>query len=172
MYDQPKAELYEASPYFSNGSSSRPLLEGTVSRQRGAIDEAFISGQDENGLLTELPVPVSLELLQRGQERYNIYCSPCHNYSGNGQGMIVQRGFPSPISLHDQRLRESSVGYFYNAMTNGFGRMFSYASRIPPEDRWAIAAYIRALQLSQYATLDDVPEEIRLELQQSQGAIR
>ncbi|UCH27995.1 MAG: cytochrome c [Trueperaceae bacterium] len=172
MFDQPKAELYEASPYFSDGSSARPLVEGTVSRQRGSIDATYVSGQDENGLLSELPIPVSLGLLQRGQERYNIYCSPCHNYSGDGQGMIVQRGFPSPTSFHDQRLRDATVGYFYNAMTNGFGRMLSYASRIPPEDRWAIAAYIRALQLSQYATLEDVPEDIRLELLQSQGAIR
>ena len=120
--------------------------------------------------MTELPIPPTLELCQRGQQRYNIYCTPCHNFSGNGLGVIVKKGMPQPVSFHDQRLRDAPVGYFFNAMTNGFGRMYSYASRIPPEDRWAIASYIRALQLSQNATLEDVPEELRDSLP-TQGAL-
>ena len=165
MFDQPKAEVYEESPYFANGSSARELIEGTVSREQGAVPVSFLTGQDENGLMTDLPIPVSLELLQRGQERYNIYCAPCHNYSGDGQGVIVQKGFPQPSSFHIDRLRDAPVGYFYGAMTNGFGRMYSYSSRIAPEDRWAIAGYIRALQLSQFASPEDVGGEAEIDTQ-------
>ena len=155
MFDQPKAEVYEESPYFDNGASSRALIEGTVSRTQGAVSTPYLTGSDTNGLLTELPLDLSVELLHRGQERFNIYCSPCHNYNGDGTGIIVQKGFPQPTSFHVDRLRTAPVGYFYSAITNGFGRMFSYASRIPPEDRWAITAYIRALQLSQFAGPED-----------------
>jgi cytochrome c553 len=161
MYDQPRAEYQETSAFLPGGVSTQPLPEGVVSRERGGYDQTFYTGQDETGFVTELPIPLTLELVQRGQQRYNIYCTPCHNFSGNGLGVIVQKGMPQPVSFHDQRLRDAQVGYFFNAMTNGFGRMYSYASRIPPEDRWAIAAYIRALQLSQNATLEDVPEELR-----------
>lgn len=157
MFDQPKAEVFEESPYFADGASARPLIEGTVSRERGGAARPLLPGR----LLTDLPIPVSLALLQRGQERYNIYCAPCHNYTGDGQGVIVQKGFPQPSSFHVDRLREAPVGYFFGAMTNGFGRMFSYASRIPPEDRWAIAGYIRALQLSQFATPEDIDGEVQ-----------
>lgn len=159
MYDQPKAGLYQESPFFADGTSARPIIEGTVSRDRGAIEPSFFTGLDANGLMTEVPIELTLEVLQRGQERYNIYCSPCHNYNGDGLGIIVQKGMVQPASFHEQRLRESPVGYFFNAMTNGFGRMYSYASRIPPEDRWAITAYIKALQLSQYASPDDLPAD-------------
>ena len=164
MYDQPKTKVNRGSPFFADGAANRPLIEGTVSRERGNIDPSFYSGQDANGMATDLPFPVTLEVLERGQERFNIYCSPCHNYSGNGLGVIVQKGMPQPRSFHDPNVRTLPVGYFYNAMTNGFGRMFAYGSRIPPEDRWAIAAYIKTLQLSQNASLDDVPEEMRSEL--------
>ena len=150
MYDQPKVEVLEALPLPSDTivPGMLPLPEGTVSRNRGGIDEAFFA----NTSATELPFPVTLEVIERGQERYNIYCSPCHNYNGNGLGVIVQRGMPQPTSFHAERLRAAPVGYYYNAITNGFGRMYPYASRIPPEDRWAITAYIRALQLSQNAS--------------------
>jgi cytochrome c553 len=104
-------------------------------------------------------------VLLRGQERYDIYCSMCHGYTGAGDGMVVQRGFPRPASFHEQRLLDASVGYYFNAMTNGFGRMYSYAGRIPAEDRWAIAAYVKALQLSQNATIDDVPADVRRALE-------
>lgn len=160
MYDQPKAELYEASPFFADGMSARPIIEGTVSRDRGAISPSFFTGLDASGLMSDVPIELTFEVLARGQERYNIYCSPCHNYNGDGLGVIVQKGMVQPASFHEQRLRESPVGYFFNAMTNGFGRMYSYASRIPPEDRWAITAYIKALQLSQYASADDMPADL------------
>jgi cytochrome c553 len=170
MYEQPKVEYQETSVFLPGGTNGQPLPEGVVSRERGGFDQVFYTGQDANGFVAELPIPLTLELVQRGQQRYNIYCTPCHNFSGNGLGVIVQKGMPQPVSFHDQRLREAPVGYFFNAMTNGFGRMYSYAGRIPPEDRWAIAAYIRALQLSQNATLDDVPEELRDNLP-TQGAL-
>jgi mono/diheme cytochrome c family protein len=172
MYDQPRAEVYEASPFFADGASSRPLPEGTVSRERGAFDPVYLTGQDAGGLVSELPVELTGELLLRGQERYNIYCAACHNYNGDGRGMIVQKGFPQPTSFHEQRLLDAPVGYTYNAITNGFGRMYSYASRIPVEDRWAIAAYVKALQLSQNATVDDVPAEVLNELRDATGEVR
>jgi mono/diheme cytochrome c family protein len=160
MFDQPRADPLQASEFFADGSASRPQIDGTVSRERGAIDADFFGGP--NLISTrELPLELSLGLLQRGQERFNIYCTPCHNYNGDGEGVVVQRGFPQPTSFQEQRLLDAPVGYYVNAMTNGFGRMFSYASRIPPEDRWAIAAYIKALQLSQNAFLDDIPDEAR-----------
>jgi mono/diheme cytochrome c family protein len=170
MFEQPKFQNYEANPFFDNNSTAQVPPSNTVSRERGAIDPAFFSGQGEDGLLTELPIETSPELLRRGMERYNIYCSPCHNYNGDGRGVVVQRGFPQPTSFHDPRLRQQPVGYFFNAMTNGFGRMFPYASRIPPEDRWAIAGYIRALQLSQFATMDDLPADAEIE-PTSQGEV-
>lgn len=169
MYDQPKVKYQRATPFLPGGVSSQPLPEGVVSRERGGYDPVFYTGQDANGFVSELPVPLTLEFVQRGQQRFNIYCTPCHNFSGNGLGVIVQKGMPQPRSFHDPAVRTLPVGYFFNAMTNGFGRMFSYASRIPPEDRWAIAAYIKALQLSQNATLQDVPEELRDSLP-TQGA--
>jgi len=172
MYDQPRAEAYEASPFFADGAASRPLPEGTVSRERGAFDPVYLTGQDATGLVAELPVELTGELLLRGQERYNIYCAACHNYNGDGRGMIVQKGFPQPTSFHEQRLLDAPVGYTFNAVTNGFGRMYSYASRIPVEDRWAIAAYVKALQLSQNATVDDVPAEVLNELRDATGEVR
>ena len=172
MYDQPKAETYEASPFFADGASSRPLPEGTISRERGAIDPVYLTGMGDGGFVSELPIEVSEDLLRRGQERYDIFCSVCHNYNGDGNGMIVQKGFVQPASFHEQRLLDSPAGYYYNAITNGFGRMYSYASRIPVEDRWAIVAYVRALQLSQNATLDDVPAEILEELDAATGEVR
>ncbi len=158
MYDQPKAEVLEVAPYNRELPSMRLLPEGTVSRNRGPVTESYYTGLVDGGLATDLPFPVTLAVLERGQERYNIYCSPCHNFSGNGLGVIVQKGMVQPTSFHAERLRAAPVGYYYNAITNGFGRMYSYASRVPPEDRWAISAYIKALQLSQYASQTDVNE--------------
>jgi len=165
MYDQPKFEVNEANPYFANQSTNRPLPEGTVSRERGALSTSFLSGQDENGMLNELPIELTKDLLLRGQDRYNIYCAPCHNYTATGDGIIVQKGMPQPTSFLEPRLVAAPVGYFYGAITNGFGRMFSYASRIQPEDRWAIAAYIKALQFSQHANIEDIPGEYRVKLE-------
>ena len=170
MYEQAKYQEDEPSALFADGTSSRPIPDGTVSRSRGAIKASFFTGQDENGLLTEVPLDVTEAVLKRGQERFNIYCSPCHNYSGNGKGMIVQKGFVEPPSFHDPRLRASPVGYFFNVITNGYGRMYSYASRVPPADRWAIAAYIKTLQYSQDAPVADLPANLRKSLAQSQPA--
>ena len=115
-------------------------------------------------LATQFPLPVTKELLERGQQRYDIYCSMCHGYAGEGNGIVVQRGFPPPPSFHSQRLRAAPVGHYFDVMTNGYGAMYSYADRVKPADRWAIAAYIRALQRSQNATIDDVPASERAEL--------
>ncbi len=161
MYEQARFEEDEPSTFFADGTSSQPLPDGVVSRSRGGIDEVFFTGQDENGLLAEPPLEVTQEVLERGQERYNVFCSPCHNYSGDGQGMIVQKGFVQPASFHEERLQASPVGYFFNVITNGYGRMYSYASRVPPEDRWAIASYIKALQYSQTAPVADLPVGLR-----------
>lgn len=165
MYDQPKVEWEERTPFLPGNVGVQPIPDGTVSRQRGAVDESFYSGIGDQGLISESPIPVSVEFLERGQERYNIYCSPCHNFNGNGLGVIVQKGMVQPSSFHEQRLRDQPIGYFYSAITNGFGRMYSYASRVPPEDRWAISSYIKALQLSQNAQLADVPEEFQNQLE-------
>ncbi len=121
-----------------------------------------------NGVAVDaFPFPITRQDLERGRERYNIFCSPCHDYTGSGHGMVVQRGFPPPPSYHIDRLRNAPVGHFFDVMTNGYGTMYSYASRVSVEDRWRIAAYIRALQLSEHATLNDVPEKNRARLEKN-----
>ena len=172
MVDTPRAEALESSRFFADGAASRPLPENTLSRERGAVDPVFFTGQDENGLATELPVELTADLVLRGQERYNIFCTPCHGYDGRGNGIVVQKGFVQPTSFHAQRLLDQPVGYYVNAITNGFGRMYSYASRVPPEDRWAIASYIKALQLSQNAAVDDVPADVLEQLRAAEGTVR
>lgn len=160
LRNQPKHEPFEASTFFADGRSARPLLPHTIARGHLRVDREFYTGQTETGdFVADWPQPLTPELLARGQERYDIFCTPCHGAVGNGQGIIVQRGMPQPPSFHEARLREAENGYFYAIMTNGFGKMSSYAARIPPEDRWAIVAYIRALELSQNATLADVPPD-------------
>ena len=129
------------------------------------LDDRLYTGRVNGEYAESIPLPVTKEFLLRGQERFNIFCSPCHGRVGDGQGMIAQRGFPQPPSFHSERLREEPVGYYYDVITNGFGVMYSYASRIQPRDRWAIVAYIRALQLSQNSTLEDLPAEARQELE-------
>jgi hypothetical protein len=166
MRNQPRYDPLEPSTFFPDQRSARPPVPGTV--PLGALDQEpeFYTGRTPEGLLLEeMPLEVSLELLQRGQERYNIYCTPCHGMDGYGEGMIVQRGFPPPQSFHTDRLRGAPDGHFYDVITNGFGRMFDYSYRIQPEDRWAIVAYIRALQLSQFATPEDVPPDQRQQLE-------
>ncbi len=167
MRQQPQVTPLEPSDFFLNGQASRPLIEEAVARGHLNLDTQFYEGKNEDGSLIEVfPLEITPEVMRRGQERYNIFCSPCHSTLGNGQGMIVQRGMKTPPSFHIERLREAPPGYFYDAITNGFGVMYSYASRIPPEDRWAIIAYIKALQLSQNATLDDVPPDQRNKLEE------
>lgn len=171
MFDQAKVEPFEASTYFDDGAGMQVPPPNAISRERGGLDPSFLSGQGAQGMLTELPIELTLEVLQRGQERFDIYCSPCHNYDGDGRGAVVRRGFPQPPSfIHEPRLLAAPVGYFYNAITNGFGRMFSYASRIAPEDRWAISAYVKALQLSQNADPSDIPEGAEVTLPTTEAA--
>lgn len=157
MHDQPKYKPFVATDFFGDGRSARPLIQGTVARGDLREDSHFYLGKVKDAYATALPMPVTRELLAHGQTRFNIYCSPCHGRLGNGEGMVAQRGFKYPPSFHQDRLRGEPVGYFFDVITHGFGVMPSYASRIPVADRWAIVAYVRALQLSQNAKMDDVP---------------
>jgi hypothetical protein len=158
MHDQPKYESLEASTFFPDGRASRPLVPGTVARGQLREDTHLYEGKVSGKPAETFPFPIDLKTLERGQQRYNIYCSPCHDRVGNGNGMVVRRGFRPPPSYHIERLRQAPPGYFYDVITNGFGAMQDYAAQIPVRDRWAIVAYVRALQLSQNATLSDVPE--------------
>ena len=157
MHNQPKYRGLRASAFFDNGSSARPLVEGTVARGTLQTDAAFFTGKNGNTEVTELPFPVSEEVLDRGEQRFNIYCTPCHDRTGSGRGIVVQRGYRQPPSFHIDRLRTAPIGHFFDVMTNGFGAMPDYRAQVSPRDRWNIAAYIRALQLSQHASKDDVP---------------
>jgi mono/diheme cytochrome c family protein len=157
MHNQPKYRPLRDSAFFSDGSSARPRIEGTIARGWLQEDQAFFTGKIGTATIKELPLPVTPELLNRGQERFNIFCTPCHDATGAGNGMVVQRGYRKPPSFHDDRLRAADAGYLFDVMTNGFGAMPDYKAQINPRDRWAIVAYIRALQLSQNATTADVP---------------
>jgi hypothetical protein len=166
MFNQPSARPLERSDAFKNNlMASRPLEPNTVARGDLEEDSEFYTGKIGTNLVETLPYPVTREMLLRGQERFNIYCSPCHGRTGDGNGMIVQRGFPRPPSYHIARLRQAPIGHFYDVITHGYGIMYSYAARVEPTDRWAIAAYIRVLQTSQNAQLGDVPGSQRAQLQ-------
>jgi mono/diheme cytochrome c family protein len=164
MQDQPRYEPLEHSALFADGRSSRPLVPGTIPRGHLEVDQAYFAGREDGSLVDKLPVELTPALLERGQERYNIYCSPCHARTGDGNGMIVQRGYRRPPSYHTDRLRGMPVGHFFDVITRGFGMMPSYARQVPVEDRWAIVAYIRALQWSQYAVVDELSDADRGEL--------
>ncbi len=164
MADQPRYQPLQRSTFFGDERSERPLVAGTVARGHLDADVAFYTGKVGGGLVTTLPVPLSLALLERGQERFDVFCSPCHDRTGAGNGMVVQRGYRHPPSYHIARLIQAPIGHFFDVMTHGFGAMPDYAAQVPPRDRWAIAAYIRALQLSQSATLADVPPAERQRL--------
>ena len=157
MHNQPKYRGLRASTFFADGSSARPLVEGTVARGTLQEDEAFFTGKIDKATVKDLPFAVDEALLNRGQERFNIYCTPCHGKTGTGNGMAVQRGFRQPPSFHIDRLRQADAGYFFDVITNGFGVMPDYRVQVAPRDRWAIVAYVRALQLSQHAAAADVP---------------
>jgi mono/diheme cytochrome c family protein len=165
MADQPRYEPLGRSTFFGDERASRPLVEGTVARDQLRIDEHLYQGKQQGKLVDTFPSPVTLAVFSRGRERYDIFCSPCHDRVGTGQGMIVRRGFRAPPSLHIERLRQAPAGHFFDVMTRGFGVMPDYAQQIRPEDRWAIAAYIRALQFSQHAALSQVPVEERQKLE-------
>jgi mono/diheme cytochrome c family protein len=164
MHDAPRYEPLEASQFFADGGSARALVAHSVPRGFLREDELLNTGKINGQLVDEFPMPVTAAVMARGQERFNVFCSPCHGRTGAGNGMIVQRGFRPPPSYGEQRLREAPAGYFFDVMTNGFGAMQDYAAQVPVADRWAIAAYIRALQFSQAATIDDVPADRRAEL--------
>jgi len=158
MFNQPKAKPLASSEFFGDGMSARPPVEGTVARGELRADRVYYTGIGPDGkFVTTLPLHLTRSLLQRGRERFDIFCAPCHGRVGDGRGMIVERGFKQPPSYHIDRLRGQPVGYFFDVVTSGFGQMSSYAAQVPPADRWAIAAYIRALQLSQHASLQRVP---------------
>ena len=156
MANQPKYRPQAPSEFFADGRSGRPLIENTVARGSIANDELIVP-KDSNAF----PLPINQALLERGEARYKIYCTPCHGLQGDGNGMIVDRGMKRPPSYHIDRMRQSPNGYFYDVITNGFGSMYSYSAQIPPKDRWAIIAYIRALQLSRNAKASELPESIR-----------
>ncbi|HKY31598.1 MAG TPA: cytochrome c [Candidatus Polarisedimenticolia bacterium] len=166
MHDQPRYEPLEQSAFFPDGRSSRHLVEGTVPRGGLQADGVFATGKQDGVLAASFPMPVDRALLERGRERYDIFCSPCHDRLGTGQGMIVQRGFRVPPSMHIDRLRQAPPGHFVDVMTSGFGAMPDYRAQIPAADRWAITAYIRALQLSQHAPIESLPEEERRRLRE------
>jgi mono/diheme cytochrome c family protein len=157
MHDQPKYKPLRAATFFRDGSSARPLVEGTIARGTLQEDEAFFTGKVGAALVKELPFAIDQQVLDRGQERYGIYCTPCHDATGSGRGMVVQRGYRQPPSFHEERLRTADAGHFFDVMTSGFGAMPDYRTVISPRDRWTIVAYIRALQLSQRASPADVP---------------
>ena len=164
MHIQPKYLPEQPTDFFHDGRSERQPVPGTIARGHLRLDELLYTGKENGVVSNRFPFPITRADLERGREQFNIFCTPCHDYTGNGDGMIVQRGFPRPPSYHIDRLRNAPVGHFFDVMTNGFGAMYSYGSRVDPEDRWRIAAYIRALQLSQHASIQDVPPDQRQNL--------
>lgn len=166
MFEQPSEKPLEKNDFFrDNQMASRPLVPNTVARGHLEDDEGFYTGKVGQNLLTTFPIPITRDVLQRGRERFDIYCAPCHGRTGDGHGMIPQRGFPAPPSYHIDRLREAPVGHFFDVMTHGYGVMYPYAARVEPADRWAIVAYIRVLQLSHDAKISDVPNSARAQLE-------
>ncbi len=166
MHDQPRYEPLEASEFFANRMASRPPVEGTVARGQLRDDEGFYTGMVAGEFVLELPMPLNADLLARGRSRFDVFCSPCHGRLGDGKGMIVQRGFKQPTSFHDPRLRAAAPGYFFDVMSNGFGDMSSYRSQISSADRWAITAYLRALQFSRNVPVDLLSDKQRGRLAQ------
>lgn len=164
MQDQPKYIPLRPSAFFEDGRSARQPVAGTVARGQLREDTAFYTGKQGEVPVDSFPFAITKAELKRGQERFNIFCAPCHGRLGNGLGMIVRRGYRQPPSFHIDRLREAPVGYIYDVITSGFGAMPDYAVQIPSRDRWAIVAYLRALQYSQQAALADVPPEARAQL--------
>ena len=161
MHDQPKYTPLRAATFFGDDRSARPLLAGTVARGQLHDDPLLETGKVGRADATVFPFPVDTQVMARGRERYDIFCTPCHGRTGTGDGMVVRRGYRRPPTYHDDRLRNAPVGHFVDVMANGFGAMPDYAEQVDARDRWAIAAYIRALQLSQHARLADVPERAR-----------
>jgi mono/diheme cytochrome c family protein len=165
MHDQPKLKPLGHSELFADGRAARPLVAGTVSRESANDGSVLYTGKTGGKPAEEFPFAIARADLERGSELYGIFCAPCHDATGAGDGMVVQRGMKRPPSMHIERLQKAPPGYFFDVITNGFGAMYDYNDRIEAEDRWRIAAYIRALQLSQNAVLDDVPADRRAALE-------
>jgi mono/diheme cytochrome c family protein len=165
MYDQSRYDVFEESDLFADGRSARPLVAGTVPYGKVKPDEALQTGRANGELVTELPVDLDEALLRRGRERFDIFCSVCHGRTGEGNGMIVQRGYRTPPTFHNERLRGVPIGHLFDVATNGFGAMPSYALQTSVHDRWAIAAYIRTLQFSQYADAEILDARTRQQLE-------
>ncbi|MCU1293791.1 MAG: quinol:cytochrome c oxidoreductase monoheme cytochrome subunit [Bryobacterales bacterium] len=151
MHNQPRYKPLAHTTFFDDGRSERPTIEDTVARGQLRVDQARYTGKQNGKDIEYFPIQITKADIERGHDRFNIYCTPCHGRLGDGHGMIVSRGLRQPPSYHDERLRNAPVGHFFDVMTNGYGAMYSYASRVPVDDRWRIAAYIRALQFSQNA---------------------
>lgn len=165
MHDQPRYKPLAETDFFGDERSARPEVEGTVARGHLRLDSARYTGKENGQDIDAFPFRITKADLERGQQRFNIYCAPCHSRIGDGNGMIVRRGFRQAASYHTEKLMKAPVGHFFDVMTNGFGAMPSYASRVEPDDRWRIAAYIRVLQFSQNAKIEDVPEDKRAGLE-------
>ncbi len=166
MANQPRQNPLSPAPFFPDDRSERPLMDNTV--MHGSLqDDALMIPKDSNAF----PLPVNMELLQRGQQRYAIFCTPCHGIQGDGLGMVAMRGMKHPPSYHQERLRNEPVGYLYDVVTNGFGAMYGYSSQIPPRDRWAIIAYMRALQVSRNAPVGELPAALQEKLK-TEGAAK
>jgi hypothetical protein len=163
MQDQPKFVPQRGTDFYADGRSARPQVENTVARGQLHEDTYFYTGLIDGKEGDVMPFPVTMEVLQRGQERYNVYCTPCHSRVGNGAGMIVQRGYRPAGNFHMARLMVAPLGHFFTVMTNGYGAMPDYAAPLTPQDRWAIVAYIKALQLSQNAKPSDAPAGAQVE---------
>jgi hypothetical protein len=172
MHDQPKFIPLRGSDFYTDNRSARPIVEGTVARGQLADDDLLETGKVGGQDSTEFPYAVTAEMLARGRERYDIFCSPCHDRTGRGVGMVVRRGYRQPPSFHIDRLRQAPVGHFFDVVSNGFGAMPDYRAQVPVRDRWAIVAYVRALQLSEHATLSDVPPAERNALAPGTGGGR
>jgi mono/diheme cytochrome c family protein len=167
MADQPHQRPLEPSNFFDDGMASRPVVPGTVARAGRDQNDPRLTGKADGKLVDTFPLEVTMEVLARGQERYEIFCSPCHDRLGTGQGMIVRRGFTPARSFHDPRLRDAPAGHFFEVITQGFGPMPSYANQLSEHDRWAVIAYIRALQFSRNVRLDQLPPEDRAKMKET-----
>jgi mono/diheme cytochrome c family protein len=166
---QPKFQPEEGNRLFADGRSMRPLVQGTV--HQGALDEsdAYRTGKDGETFLAMAPVTVDETVVRRGQDRFNIYCAPCHDQAGSGQGMVVKRGYPPPIDLASERARGLPDGEIFHVISNGVRNMPSYRKQIPARDRWAIVTWVRVLQRSQHGRIDDVPETQRGNIAKESG---
>jgi len=169
MHDAPSYDPLQATTFFPDGRASRTPVANTVARGQLREDVHLYQGRVDGQLAATFPMPVTAQVMARGQERFNVFCAPCHGKTGAGNGMVVQRGFRAPPSYQEERLRNAPAGYFFDVMTNGFGAMQDYSAQVPPQDRWAIAAYIRALQLTN-ARVEDVPADRRAELDRPAAA--